>query len=252
VSLRLRALQPGQATGPLRAAAVLIAICASFAQAAGSAAPTEQAAQRPAATQQQPASASGASPHAGVPAWIGVDEPPQRLNHAIAAGGPLERHTSRPGAWYTVLYVPLPVRWPVQLMLWQRTHSHDVRISALDGWPGTAGAVIPLPVWHAAMPGGRPLFHTSPFVLAQASAAEGVYLLIEQWSSTGGRPAPLWLQARHAPSPGPDPRRSDGAAWRQTESDRAPSVAPGDIQGPPASALLAPRDALSVIELPFR
>ncbi len=195
-------------------------------------------------------------PAPGLPLWLGVDEAPQRLDNYLAAGGPLERHTGRPGAWYAVVYVPFSAQWPVQLWAWQRTRSHHLRVTALDGWPApAASAVVPLPVWPESTPSGRPLLLTTPFVLTAQSVAEGVFLLVEQFSATGERPAPVWLQARYAQAPSPYQRSRDGGWWQAeaagTGARVPPSTTSSGAGAAPPSALMAPREALGVIELPF-
>jgi hypothetical protein len=64
---------------------------------------------------------------------------------------------------------------------------------------------------------------SAPFTLAPSSQASGVFVLVEQWSSQGARPAPLWLHARSgereaAATPRP-------AWWQGVESGR-PADAP--------------------------
>jgi hypothetical protein len=210
---------------------------------------------------------SGRHHDAGLPVWLGVDEAPQRLEHYVSAGGPLERHTGRPGAWYAVAFVPVSARWPVQLWAWQKSPSHQMRLTALDGWPATiASVVVPLPLSAEATTHGRPLIQSGPFVLPAQSAAEGVFVLIEQWSPRGDPPAPVWLQARYAQGLSPyGSARGEGAWWsrpqepatasaRTAPPSSSPSVPPLAHVGPsspPPSALTAPRETVAVTELPI-
>lgn len=180
---------------------------------------------------------------AGAPYWIGVDEAPQRFDAYFPAGGPLQRPADRPGAWYVVLFVALSPSWPVQVQAWQRSPSHQIRLAALDGWPGaSAQTVMGLPVRSEPDARGRPVLVSAPFVLAPASQAGGVFLLVEQWSSQGSRPAPLWLQARFGERDYVDVPRS--AWWQSSESsgtrDSAPEPPPGSLQArrPPGSAAI--------------
>jgi hypothetical protein len=201
-----------------------------------------------------------------MPLPLAIDDLPQRLDHYLPAGGPLERHTARPGAWYTAVYVPRlppPHSWPLQLWIWQRDAAHGLRISALDGWPPSRASVaVPLALSSDLTARGRPLSTTVPFVLPAASHAEGVFLLIEQWSRHGERPPALWLQARPA-EPAVLPLREREAAWWQgadhapptpsaSSPPSAPSVpsAPSTPAEPPPGALRSPR-ALARVELPI-
>lgn len=166
---------------------------------------------------------------AGVPYWLGVDEAPQRFDAYFPAGGPLQRPADRPGAWYFVAFIALPSRWPAQLMGWQRAPSHQLRFSVLDGWPGAAAhTVVGLPARVEPGARGRPVLVSAPFMLAPASQAAGVFLLVEQWNSQGTRPAPLWLQARFGERDDADARRS--AWWRSGDSHPAAATPTGPLQ----------------------
>lgn len=191
---------------------------------------------------------------ATMPLPLAVDDLPQRLDHYLPAGGPLERHTARPGAWYTAVYVPRlppPHLWPLQLWLWQRDAAHGLRISALDGWPPSrASVVVPLATSTEVTARGRPLSTTVPFVLPAASHAEGVFLLIEQWSRHGERPPALWLQARAAEPAVLPLRERETAWWQGAEPPPAAPAAPAAPAEPPPGPLRSPR-ALAVVELPI-
>jgi len=205
---------------------------------------------------------AGPTPHdalPGVPLMLAADDAPQRLDNYFAAGGPLERHTGRPGAWYAVVFVPA-VHGSVQLWAWQRTRAHQLRLTAIDGWPAHAARqVVPLPLYASATASGRPLVRSTPFALPPDSRADGTFLLVEQWSLVGDRPAPVWLQARSAQPWVELPTRGGAAWWPTAESARpAPRDPLGRAHAPPAppaaappSPLLAPRGTPAVIELPF-
>lgn len=177
---------------------------------------------------------------AGVPHWLGVDDPPQRFDAYFPAGGPLQRPADRPGAWYLIVFVALPAHWPVKLLAWQRAPSHELRIAALDGWPGPVAQVVAGVPVRAMMDGrGRPILMSAAFALAPDSQAGGAFLLVEQWSAAGKRPSPLWLQARAGDH---DRAESPRGAWWQ-----------GDAHAIPASPL-QPRHTQggAVIVLPIR
>jgi hypothetical protein len=175
-----------------------------------------------------------------------VDDAPLPLSAYEPAGGPAQRHTSRPGAWYTAVFVPMAPGWPVQVWLWQRTRTHELRVTALDASPaGRASVAIAVPL-AAGRSGGRTSLSTAPMVLPPTSQADGVFLLIEQWSRAGDRPGPVWVQARSRVL-----RDDDRRPWWDARPDAAPpagSLAPH----PPASPLHTPRDFGGVIELPIQ
>ena len=188
-------------------------------------------------------------PYASPLPLLVADDAPLLLEHSTPAGGPLERHTARPGAWYSAVFVPLLTRWPVELWIWQRTRAHQLRVFALDGWPATAASVVvALPLRAETTPRGRPLSHSAPFVLPAATRADGVFLLIEQWSLAGDRPHPLWLQARAGSTwSAPGTARGDSPWWAAREELGPPSQ---PMPGAPPSALLS-RASGGVIEIPI-
>lgn len=65
-----------------------------------------------------------------------------QLRRFTPAAGPLQRHTSRPGAWYALLYLPMAPQWPVQLRLWSTERGHELRLFALDAAPDEALSVV--------------------------------------------------------------------------------------------------------------
>lgn len=183
---------------------------------------------------------------ASVPYWIGVDEAPQRFDAYFPAGGPLQRLADRPGAWYLIVFVALPGRWPVQLMAWQREPSHQLRLSALDGWPGSvAQTAVGLPARVEADIRGRHAVVSAPFTLAPSSQAPGIFVLVEQWSPQGARPDPLWL---HASTSERDMAGTPRAAWWQAGESGRPVEAPASPLQPRAVA----GSGAAAIELPIQ
>lgn len=172
-----------------------------------------------------------------------VDDVPQYVEDVIPAAGPLERFTARPGAWYSAVFIPLRPAAPVQLWLWQRARTHALHLLALDAPPGAAPAVaVPLPV-RPQPSGGRGSARVSaPFALPAASGADGIYVLIEQWSVAGDRPGPLWAQARSRLV-----RESQRAPWWSSRPDPEGPLAPDA----PPSPLRSARGHDDVIELPI-
>jgi hypothetical protein len=176
-----------------------------------------------------------------------VDDPALVLTHYHyrPAGGPLDRHMSRPGAWYVPVFVPLAAGWPVQLWIWQRARTHEVRLLALDAAPAnkpTATAPLPLLRGRGA---ARAPWVSAPFAIAPSADGDGAFVLIEQWSPSGERPGPIWIQVRSRLIQEPA-----GTAWWSTRAETSPEeLAPT----PPPSPLQEPRGALrAVVELPFK
>jgi hypothetical protein len=175
-----------------------------------------------------------------------VDDAPLPLAAFVPAGAPLQRHTSRPGAWYTAVFLPMAPGWPVQVWFRQRTRTHELRVVALDASPaGRASVAIAVPLLGGRAAGGASLA-TAPIALPPASQADGVFLLIELWSPAGERPGPLWLQARSRLQ-----RELERRPWWDARSDGGPPPSPLSPP-PPASPLNVPRDAGGVIELPIQ
>ncbi len=126
----------------------------------------------------------------------------QPLRHVVPAGGPLQRHSARPGAWYTLVYLPMHTPWPMQLQLEPTGRGHDLHLLAMDAAPDDAPTVVlPMPVESEARPHGRPPRWRSRFALPARSTAPGFYVLIEQWRSDGEPPAPLWVRFTTAAPP---------------------------------------------------
>jgi hypothetical protein len=158
------------------------------------------------------------------------------------AGAALNRYTSRAGAWYATVFVPLPAGWPVQLWIWQRARTHEVRLLALDAMPpDKPSASVPLPLLRG-RGGGRAPWVSAPFAIAPAAGGDGAFVLIEQWSPGGEQPGPIWVQVRSRLVDEPA-----GAPWWSSRPE-GPSyeLAPA----PPPSPLQGARADLAV-ELPF-
>ena len=154
-----------------------------------------------------------------------------QLRRFTPAAGPLQRHTSRPGAWYALLYLPMAPHWPVQLRLWSTERGHELRLFALDAAPDQAPSVVQaLPLDTETSRIGRPPRLSSRFMLPAASTAAALFVLIEQWRIDGEQPAPLWLQFLAYPVP----QRASVPWW----APRAPHAS-GDSDNavPPPSPL---------------
>ena len=130
------------------------------------------------------------------------------LRRFILAGGPLQRHAARPGAWYALLEVPVAPSWPMQLLMWPAERRHEIRLFALDAAPDDAPTVVdPLPLELERGRGGRNGVQVGHFMLPAGSTARTIFVLVEQWRIDGEAPAPLWVQllARRASEPAETP-----------------------------------------------
>jgi len=165
----------------------------------------------------------------------------QLLWQFTPAGGPLERYTSRPGAWYALLYLPVAPQWPMQLLLWPPARRHEIRLFALDQPPDESPSVVhPLPLEVEVGRGGRPAAQASRFVLPARSTAQSIFVLVEQWRPDGDRPAPLWVKLLVQRVP----QRST-APWWYSHAERSPRATP-----PPSPLTQQLRDA-DAYEIPI-
>lgn len=175
-----------------------------------------------------------------------VDQPAPPLATVAAGGGPLQRFASRPGAWYTVAFLPLRAQMPVQAWLWHRRTTHDVRVTALNAAPWSQPTVsVPIAV-RTISSAGRPIFVSTPFALPANTSADGVFLLIEQWSPGGVAPGPLWLRVRSRGLYG-----ADSTPWWSTRAESLGERGPPAL-GTPPSPLNAHRGFGTVLELPIQ
>lgn len=136
-------------------------------------------------------------------AWFIVpDGRAHLLQRFTPAAGPLQRHTSRPGAWYALLYVPMAPAWPMRLLLWPGQRSHEIRLFALDAAPDEAPTVVhPMAVNLDNGRDGRAHRRISQFMLPASSTAPAIFVLIEQWRIAGDAPQPLWVQLQTQVAP---------------------------------------------------
>jgi len=190
-----------------------------------------------------PAQALGLDSQAAL--FLAPDGRPQLLRRFLPAAGPLQRHASRPGAWYALLYLPMAPRWPVQLQLWSTERGHELRLFALDAAPDEAPGVIQaLPIDTEASRVGRPPRVSSRFMLPAASTAPALFVLVEQWRLDGEPPAPLWAQFQATPTA---PR--ERTPWWATRSPHAANDSEPTV-GPPSPLTQQLRDG-RVFEVPI-
>jgi len=126
------------------------------------------------------------------------DDLPVMLSRYEPAGGPLQRFTSRPGAWYVTLYLAMPPQWPVELMVVPRDPSHELRVFALDTTQmGEVNSTHLLPMSYGRTRHGQ-VRYAGEFALPAHARMDGITLVLEQWSQNGGAPPPIWVYARFA------------------------------------------------------
>lgn len=180
--------------------------------------------------------------------FLTPDGRPLLLRRFVPAAGPLQRHASRPGAWYALLVLPMAPRWPVQLLLWSTERGHALRLFALDAAPDDAPSVVQaLPIDTETSRIGRPPRLSSRFMLPTASTAPAVFVLVEQWRADGEPPAPLWAQCQAATT-----APYERTPWWATRAPRPPHAA-GDSEplvAPPSPLTQQGRDS-RVFELPI-
>jgi hypothetical protein len=178
-------------------------------------------------------------------AWpLEPERPALQLRQFQAATGPLDRFTSRQGAWYALLWLPMPVQWPVEVVLAAPARRHNLRLTALDRAPDDAPQVaIDLPL----APGTERSGHHgatgwhSRFMLPANSQANALFLLLELWHPEGLQPAPLWVERREGV------RLHPQQALGQRPPDR-PATA-GGAAVPPESPLTQALQDRPVLEL---
>lgn len=176
---------------------------------------------------------------------LAMDDLPRFVTEFVPAGGSILRFTSRPGAWYALVHVPLLAALPTQLSLWMPADARDVRITVLDRPPGASPtASIPLPL-RAARTGARVALQSVPFVIPSEGAAVGAFVLVEQWHAGNARPLPVWMQLRSL----------EGEYWGGSAYGYVPpfdGIGSGRRDPVPTSPLQSPRHySGGLLELPF-
>jgi hypothetical protein len=172
------------------------------------------------------------------------------LEHYTPAGGPLQRFTSRPGAWYVTLFLAAPPQWPVEFTVVPRTSSHELRVFALDTTAtGEVNSVSALPMVFSAPHRGQPARYSGDFVLPTYASMDGVTLVLEQWSVRGDAPPAIWVHSRFATG---QTNAGNGAAWWSPKATRSPGApAAAALVGPP-SPLMSQGERRGVYEIPMQ
>lgn len=160
-----------------------------------------------------------------------------RIDRFEPADGPMERFTSRPGAWYATVFVTLAPQMPVELTVLQPNPSHELKLLALE--TDVTGEVLrehALPMSYVAPRRGAPAQYFADFVLPEPSPVGGLVVVLEQWSRTGYRPAPLWVRVSPA---GRHPRPSNAEPWWGAAQPKGSASQPKFHDVTPASPLLS-------------
>lgn len=147
------------------------------------------------------------------------DEPPTRVTFYFSGGGPLERFTSRPDAWYALYRLPLYPNQPCAILLNHDNEPERIRVFALDRSPFDAVSMkyelrMTNIDWQPFRGHGARSYE-SLITLPADSAVPGIYILVE---STPRGPAekagPLLFQVLTANNTYVERRRSPSTWWR--------------------------------------
>jgi len=110
------------------------------------------------------------------------------------AGGPLDRHGARHGAWWQLLHLPLWPGWPVELQLRAQRRGHALQLTVMDAAPHEAPTVVvPLPLQADAATAAR---WSARFVLPERSTIDGVFVRIELWRADAAPPPAIVVRLR--------------------------------------------------------
>lgn len=140
------------------------------------------------------------------------DDYPVEVAFFFPAGGPLERFTARPGAWYAIYRMPMYPGVPYDLLL---THAGDparMKVFALDNHPFDKVAVRhELPFRKQEARDSRESLYAATISTPRDTFLYGVYLLLE-WSppTQEAHPIPVTLQALTSPR---GPHGGRGRPW---------------------------------------
>lgn len=138
--------------------------------------------------------------HAGISAPPAItlypDDYPLGVAFFFPSGGPLERFTSRPGAWYAIYRMPLYPGRPYDVLLGHAGDPARMKVYALDNHPFDVVSIkYELNLRRLEFGGRRNTLYGTTISTPPDSAAYGVYLLLE-WipPMSNERPIPVVLQ----------------------------------------------------------
>ncbi|MBI5906254.1 MAG: hypothetical protein HZB86_12045 [Deltaproteobacteria bacterium] len=137
------------------------------------------------------------APFHGPPAiTVYPDEYPTDVAFFFPAGGPLERFTARPGAWYAVYRTPMYPGRPYDLLVGHSGDPARLKVFALDNHPfGKVSVKQELRLRKYESGNGAESIYGGTISIPRDSAVYGLYLLFE-WNPPPGddRPLPVELQ----------------------------------------------------------
>jgi hypothetical protein len=178
------------------------------------------------------------------------DNVPVLLQRYTPAGGPLQRFTSRPGAWYVALFLAAPPQWPVEFMVMPRHADHELTVFALDtDAAGEVNSVTRLPMSYQRAKHRGVGMYVGDFVLPAGDSVGGVVLLLEQWSPSGQVPQPIWVNAHLAF--GHPSTANDNPWWSLPPAAKGHEHAAPALEEPP-SPLRSQGQPGAAYEIPLR
>jgi len=114
------------------------------------------------------------------------------------SGGPLERFTGRPGAWYAIYRLPMYPGRPYELLLGHDGDPSRMKVYAMDAHPfGKVNVKFEVPMrrLEAVSAGSHHPVYAATLATPRDISAFGIYLLLEWDPPAGaGKPIPVMLQ----------------------------------------------------------
>lgn len=147
------------------------------------------------------------------------EDPPTKVTFFFSAGGPLERFTSKPDAWYALYRAPLHLNQAYAILLSHKEEPERIRVFALDRHPfDSVSMKYELRMadmdWQPFHREGT-RHYESMVSLPVDSAVPGIYLLVE-WTPPPGpaaKPPSLLFQVLTANSTYMERRRPRRSWW---------------------------------------
>jgi hypothetical protein len=164
----------------------------------------------------------------GAPAiTVFPDEYPVDASFFFPAGGPMERFTGRPGAWYAIYRSPMHPGRPYDLILEHNGDPGRMKIFALDNHPFDIVSIkYELPLRKIdGWAGSSDSAYAATFMLPRDASVHGIYLLLE-WMPPPGKDRPLPVSMQVLSS---DPRSQTGQG-RTGSSPRAEKSVKSPLQ----------------------
>jgi len=149
------------------------------------------------------------------------DDSPVDVSFFFPAGGPLERFTGRPGAWYAIYRTPMYPGRPYDLILEHNGDPGRIMIFALDNHPfGKVTVKYELPLRKIDGWGSSPdSVYAATILLPRDASVYGIYLLLE-WMPLPGKDQPLPVSMQLLSSD-PRPQIGQGRAWSFPWADKS-------------------------------